>query len=197
MHFVLKTHCLNVFRKADGAMTRDWNRKKKRRRIFCLSEQAENNPVGFRECAHNMYTQHRNSTLQLMDTGHISFIELFFLKLKIITFIGRDCEPQPNPIWKWLNYQSVQQKKTPKKLNAGSCTSQSAHSTTILDHICLVKATNISNSVSQVCDSYFLISLMPKLWFVIHGTPSDAREKLSNPQWPVKWSSCLTLQKIC
>lgn len=66
-------------------------------------------------------------------------------------------------------------KKTPKKLNAGSCTSQSAHSTTILDHICLVKATNISNSVSQVCDSYFLISLMPKLWFVIHGTPSDAR----------------------
>lgn len=115
MHFVLKTHCLNVFRKADGAMTRDWNRKKKRRRIFCLSEQAENNPVGFRECAHNMYTQHRNSTLQLMDTGHISFIELFFLKLKIITFIGRDCEPQPNPIWKWLNYQSVQQKKNSQK----------------------------------------------------------------------------------
>lgn len=46
--------------------------------IESLSEQAENNPVGFRECAHNMYTQHRNSTLQLMDTGHISFIELFF-----------------------------------------------------------------------------------------------------------------------
>lgn len=71
---------------------------KKKKDILSFRAKAENNPVGFRECAHNMYAQHRNSTLQLMDTGHISFIELFFKKLKIITFIGQDCEPQPNPI---------------------------------------------------------------------------------------------------